>query len=85
VQVLVIVVSSIALCAIPVYSKDEKYVTKATGGNSRLEASPFHNLELTRATFLHRAGHDLFSQEKPEAVQASQERLQKEFRKRNQQ
>ena len=31
-----------------------------------------------------KAGHDLFSQEKPEAIQASQDRLQRERAKRHQ-
>jgi hypothetical protein len=42
VQVLVIALSSIALCAIPVYCKDEKCVTKTTGRTlSRFGASVY--------------------------------------------
>lgn len=55
-QVFVVTVGSLALCAVPVYWKNEKQ------------------------------GHDLFSQEKPEAVKASEEKLQREhYRKQKNQ
>ena len=53
-QVFGVTILSLALCAIPVYWKDEKQ------------------------------GHDLFSQEKPEAVKANEEKLQRQHFKRNQ-
>jgi len=54
-QVFVVTIASLALCAVPVYWKNEKQ------------------------------GHDLFSQEKPEAVKANEEKLQKEYRKQKNQ
>jgi hypothetical protein len=49
-QVFAVTIGSLALCAVPVFWKQEKQ------------------------------GHDLFSQEKPEAVRANEEKLQKQHR-----